>query len=959
MAIDNSYLIGLFSGASSPGANLFAALYPQTGGSGAIASPASGGGSLGSPLVSAGLSAAAQTVPQPPWLLSRTPSSAALASQVLAGHPFINEAAVAVSNPASSPDYQKLFAVYQGLSAMSGLVTSAGASTTTPLQAQSYQRAFAAGLKQISSYVDGLKLDNLTLANGQTGPSASSASGVRVDAGQYVGQALYSGDLSQEAPAFQGAVAFSADVTRLDGSTTTVSFNLGDMASTPRTLPNVIAYLNGQLAAAGAVSRFGKQLLPAASTTQTVNGATITLPQQVNSYALTLNTGSVEKVTLRAPESADAIYVAQAATDVEKSVSRTPAAATRTTVKDNVTTVTTGSNVTTTTVSQQLLKFQTNVTEGDGPPPAAQSRPGDALGVAGRSWSAALDKAVSNASAVATGSDGSVYVLTSADDTVSGQPIAGSSDVALMKYDAAGSLIYTRTLGASGSAKGLGLAVSQDGKVAVTGSVTGGLSPGDGGGLDASKSDSFVTLYDAHGDELWTQRRAAMASDQGNAVAFDASGNIYVAGTASSPMPGAAAAQGGADGYLMAFDATGKALSTQQFGTSGSDSAVSLAVDGVNVYVASVDNGDAVVRKFDVTNPAAPALAASLDLGQIQGALAGVTVSGVRVIVAGSSSNPALGGGAAINSPPGSTSVFVASLDPSLTSGSANTLAWYGGSGSVVAAGLAAANGKIYVAGRTTGDLPGTTPIGKQDGFLAQIDPATGASAWTERFSGPGGSVAPVAIAATSGGASVLDRLGLPTGAVQTGDPSDLLVAGTSLRPGDGFYVSVDGQPKTLVSVAADDTLSSLARKIERATGFRAQVSLASGGSGVEKLLIKPATTSSAITLSQGQVGSDALGALGMQPGVVQATPDPTNRSARPLSGLDLTNALNLSSPAAVAQAQTVINQAMSTVRVAYKNLVAKSQPQSSSPAQASGPVPQYLQNEIANYQAALARLGG
>ena len=77
----------------------------------------------------------------------------------------------------------------------------------------------------------------------------------------------------------------------------------------------------------------------------------------------------------------------------------------------------------------------------------------------------------------AIGADGSVFVLADVTEkTLPGQPIKGASDVALMKYDSAGNLVYARTLGASSEADGLSLAVSSDGHVAIAGSVTGSLS---------------------------------------------------------------------------------------------------------------------------------------------------------------------------------------------------------------------------------------------------------------------------------------------------------------------------------------------------------------------------------------------------------------------------------------------------------------------------------------------------
>ena len=949
MAIDNSYLVGLIGGSTSSSADLFSALVSPT----APQSPAAG--RAASPSVTMSLSDAAKKAPTPPWLPSSgQPRAADLARRVLANHPFIDESSIKIDNPKASGDYRKLFAAYQGLSALDGLVALASNKTTTALQLNAYQKAFEAGISQISTYVDGLKLDGVQIASGKTAPYLSSSAGVKIDTGLYAGAQIYQGAADQPVPAFQGDVRFSMAVKKLNGASLNVDFDLSEMGSTPRTMGAVVAYLNARLADAGVVTRFGDKQIPAPPKTITIGGKSITLAERPPGWALTLNKSSAEQVTLGSPQAANAVYVVQAASDVQTSTAPTPVSGSKTLVHDNVTTVTTGASVTTTTVTQQLVKFQADASTAEAPPDAT-ARPGDSLSVAGRAWSTNLSKSVSNARAVATGADGSVYVLTEVNDSVAGQALKGTGDVALMKYDPAGNLIFTRTFGASNTASGLGLAVSADGKVAVAGSITGALGAA-GSGVDPAAADSFVSLYDASGNELWTQRRAARADDQANAVAFDPSGHIFVAGKAQSPMPGAGAAPGGRDGYLEVFDATGKALSTRQFGTSASDSAVALAADASGVTVGSIDDGHAVLRRFDLADPANPSLSATRDLGDLKGGnLAGLSISGGKLYVAGTSRNPALGGAAAVNTAPGGSDVYVAALDPTLADPSTDKFAWYGGSGADTATGMTVVNGKVYVTGSSGADLPGSTPIGKQDGFAVALDPTTGAASWSKRFSGPGGRVSPTAIAVAGGGASVLDRLGLPMGTVTTAD-TDLLTSATSLRAGDSFYVATGPVGRTKVTIDAGETLLSLAAKINRATGFRARATMASGGSGIEKLQIKPASASSEVILSQGPTGSDALESLGISPGVVENTPKPNDPHARPLSGLDLTNGLKLSDPDSIASARTVIEQAMSTVRVAYQSLATRGQPRS---AKQAGPAPQYLRSQIANYQAALARLGG
>src|SRR5262249_24084869 len=54
---------------------------------------------------------------------------------------------------------------------------------------------------------------------------------------------------------------------------------------------------------------------------------------------------------------------------------------------------------------------------------------------------------VATARAVATGPDGAVYVLADLGGDSATTPIKGARDVALLKYDSAGALVYSRMLG--------------------------------------------------------------------------------------------------------------------------------------------------------------------------------------------------------------------------------------------------------------------------------------------------------------------------------------------------------------------------------------------------------------------------------------------------------------------------------------------------------------------------------
>jgi hypothetical protein len=552
-------------------------------------------------------------------------------------------------------------------------------------------------------------------------------------------------------------------------------------------------------------------------------------------------------------------------------------------------------------------------------------------------------------------------MLANATGTVNGQAIKGSQDAVLLKYDSAGNLVYTRTLGAGTTASGLSLAVSGTGQVAIAGGVTGDLNLGDSG-VDPTQSDSFVSLYDASGNELWTQRQGADQADQATAVAFDGNGNVYVAGQTTGSIGGGHAV-GGQDGYLRAYSAAGNVLSTQQFGSAADDSVAGIVVNGTQVLVAGQDGASAMVRSFDITNPSAMTLTASRNLGTLGGgSIEGVGLDG--------NGNLLIGGGTAANLNLGNTTLarggsmdaFGAQISTDLTSTANDAVAYWGGGGSDKVTAATVAGGKVWVAGTTQTALPNMPVIGTQDGFVAGLNVGAGTVAYAKRFTSTDQMDVPSTIAVNASGGSVLDRLGLPTGTISS-DTSQLITSATSARAGDSFQIKAGNMPAQTVTIAANDTVATLTTKIQSAGFFNITVKQVTSGAGM-KLQLVPETNMQSFSLIAGPQGHDALAALGMAPGLVRATVVDKTKGVIPADkgtqtyGLRLPPDLDLNNPADIKAAITALGNAMTTTQSIYGDLQKAAQP-ASAQATATGTVPAYITNQIADYQQALARLSG
>jgi hypothetical protein len=882
-----------------------------------------------------------QYAPTPPWSQAQ-PSQAKLVQSAESGANIVDPSAAKLDMPGASSDYKNLFALYQGLNTLYDVASQASGSNVSSFQLSQLSSAFASGFQQVQQFVSTTSFNKLRLSTGTTAASETSTASTPQQAVSYDTAALNStGDSSAVVPAFQGPVAF--DVTVQHGSTPIiVHMDFSEMGSTSRTMANVLAYLNGKMSAAGAITTFSSNPMPAQPDVIQVGGKSVTVSDGQEQWGLQLNTDPLETVSLSAAQTDPAVYIGQ----VTGNQSSTVGADGTTSPPD---------------ASAQLLKFQAGG--------AAISSPNHpAFAVQGQLFTDSLGNAVKAVDATAAAPDGSVYVLANVTSTPSGGAPAGGQDVALLKYDSAGKLLFQQDVGSIASASGLSLAVSADGsKVAVAGDTNGALSA-DQTPNNTTGPNGFVAVYDSEGQQVWSHANTGVLATQANAVAFGADGSLYVAGSTLTS-PGETVGPGSpSNGLVQVFSPTGAQLSSTTYG-SGASQGAGVAVDGTNVYVAGVENGDAVVREYDASNPAAPVLSSVRDLGSLQGGnVLGVSVQSGVVYVAGNARGGALNNAGSVTSASTGSGLnaFAATLSPGLSPSASDKIAYYGGSGDTAATAMTVSGGEVWLTGSATGTLPGQAQIGARDGFVASLNVAAGSADYAQRFTGLDGKAAPTSIALAPSGVSVLDQLGLPQGLVD-GPVTDLLTAATSLKAGDSFKIAVNGGPPTTITIEATDTMDSLATRISQATGFTVNVS-ASSSAGPTTLQIQPLTSDSTITLSNGPAGRDALSELGLKPGILAQTTT-QNGVTKPLDGkgmiygLGLDPTLNLGSSAAITHAMAQITAAMSVLKQAYQNLKTAATPANVlalQKAQASqGKAPAYLTSEISNYQAALNRLTG
>ena len=331
---------------------------------------------------------------------------------------------------------------------------------------------------------------------------------------------------------------------------------------------------------------------------------------------------------------------------------------------------------------------------------------------------------------VGTDAAGNSYLTGDTTGTFSGQTNAGSSDVYVRKVDSSGTAAWTTQFGTAAGDVGQAVATDASGNSYVTGFTSGTFT----GQTNAGMSDAFLAKVDGSGSVLWVKEFGSSASDAGNAVAVDGSGNIYVAGSAGGLMPGAGFAAGQDDYFLAKFDSSGNRLWLAQDGTSAMDEGLAVGVDASgNSYVAGVTTGslgganaggdDAFLAKYDSSGTMVwgKQFGGSGDDDAMGLAVDG---SGNAYVTGGTASS--LGG----NSNAGNFDVFLAKFT---SSGNRSWLTQFGTSADEEGNGVAVdGSGNAYVTGYATGSLAGTN-AGKQDAFVAKVD-ASGNRGWTSQF---------------------------------------------------------------------------------------------------------------------------------------------------------------------------------------------------------------------------------
>ncbi len=238
---------------------------------------------------------------------------------------------------------------------------------------------------------------------------------------------------------------------------------------------------------------------------------------------------------------------------------------------------------------------------------------------------------------IAVDAAGNVYTTGQFQATVDFDPGAGTfnissngaRDIFISKLDAAGNFVWAKRVGGINDDAGLSLITDAAGNLFSTGyfQATADFDPGAGtSNLTSSGSgDIFVLKLDGSGNFAWAKKTGGINHEAGNAIAADASGNLYVTGAFLQTVdfdPGAGivnlTAAGSSDIFVFKLDGSGNFAWAKQLGGSNNEEGFSICTDAAgNVlttgYFMGTADFDPGVPAYNLTSSSADVFISKLD----------------------------------------------------------------------------------------------------------------------------------------------------------------------------------------------------------------------------------------------------------------------------------------------------------------------------------------------------------
>lgn len=186
------------------------------------------------------------------------------------------------------------------------------------------------------------------------------------------------------------------------------------------------------------------------------------------------------------------------------------------------------------------------------------------------------------------------YFNTSTDLGLGTVTSAGSADAFVSRYDPVGDPSLGNRIGGSSFDMGSDVAVDSEGNFVVTGFFEGTVDFGAEPTASHGGRDIFIACFNGAGELSWVNTYGSDSTDEGEAIAMDADGNVYVTGNFQGDVDfgdGLRSSAGSSDVFVLSLDRNGELLWVITFGGAGSDK-------GVNIEM-HPDRGAVVTGEFN------------------------------------------------------------------------------------------------------------------------------------------------------------------------------------------------------------------------------------------------------------------------------------------------------------------------------------------------------------------------
>ncbi|MFI5203844.1 MAG: T9SS type A sorting domain-containing protein [Flavobacteriales bacterium] len=223
------------------------------------------------------------------------------------------------------------------------------------------------------------------------------------------------------------------------------------------------------------------------------------------------------------------------------------------------------------------------------------------------------------ANAVATDANGNVLVagyfgsdsITFGPYTLHNVGSFGNPDMFLVKYDAAGNILWAKSAGGIANDRATSVVVDAFGNVLVAGYFhSSSITFGSFTLTNPNQPDMFIVKYDAGGNVIWAKSQGGFWEDKALAVCTDSLGNVFVAGTFFSDaiLFGSYTvynfSTSGADMFIVKYDSSGNVLWVRTGGGYvGNETATAVHADAFgNVLVVGSFNSPTITFNIATLN---------------------------------------------------------------------------------------------------------------------------------------------------------------------------------------------------------------------------------------------------------------------------------------------------------------------------------------------------------------------